>query len=238
MNAKESAEQILKHLESVYIPEHKFVIANVENFRHLDLAYYDKVQRYLEEQGFIFICNIEDLTLTEASGNVFYPVFLRVLVSKDGKIAAAIYHPKIKSLWRRVMLFVLGKKLGRIVDFESEFIDGSFICTCNAMSADVWTFPKLISSEFLHRDTKVSDLLSRHKTKINERANLDGVSFRLVRNYDDIISMQNRMNALKSAYRGEIGGITKQELDTIAPQHKDLNAVVHQEILDIQKRNG
>jgi len=234
MDTKEGAEEILRRIETVYVPKHKYAIVEPREFKHLDLAYYDKVQRYLESQGFNLICNKEYLTISEAPGGMFHRVLIRVLASSDGQISATIYHPKIRSLWLRILLFVLGKRLGRVVDFESEYSDGTFICTTNAMSAGAMSLPKQISSEFLHRDTPVEKLLARHREKLETRPKATGVSHRLVRSYDENIAMQNRMNALKSAYRGEIGGITKEELDRISPNHPDLTAEVHQEIKKLQ----
>ena len=230
MNAKEGAARILGRIEAVYVPTHRYVTVNARDFGHLDLAYYDKVQRYLESQGFRWIGDKENLTLSEAPGGIFHRVLIRVLVSADGKICAALYHPKIKSGWLRIRRFIRGKRLGRVVDFASEFSDGSFSITSNAAVAGKMSLPKQIRSEFLVRDTPAETVLIRHRAKLAVQTQAPDVHHRLVQSYDESIAMQNRMNALKSAHRGEIGGITREELDAISPEHPEVVERVHQEI--------
>ncbi|MBK8649949.1 MAG: hypothetical protein IPN16_26095 [Gemmatimonadetes bacterium] len=52
----------------------------------------------------------------------------------------------------------------------------------------------------------------------------------MIHTHEEMIASQNRMNALKAAYRGEIGGITKAELDRLATLGKGLTSDVHAEI--------
>jgi hypothetical protein len=239
MNTNEGAREILKRIEATYVPTHRYQTVDEKDFRHLDLGFYGKTQAWLEQKGFRFLCDKEDLTISEAPGNVFHRTMIRVMVSSDDKIATALYHPKIKPLWLRILLFVLGKRLGRIVDFETEFADGSFVCTSNALVASALSLPKQIDVEYHPAKTAIGALLERHLVRITEHAKNCKTPARSHRTNDDVVAMQNRMNALKAAYRGEIGGITKEELDRLSPNRPELTNEVYAEIskLNEEKKN-
>ena len=228
MTTREGAERILAHIEAIYQPQHAWASVRETDFGHLDLAFYRKTQRLLEEAGFVHLEDCEDLTIERAPANMLQRVLVRVLVSRDGTITAALYHPKLKSVYMRVILAVLGKRLGRITDFETEFTDGSFICTTNAMAAQAITLPDLIESEFLPVKTPPLELLERHRARVSRRIERSGLQARAFRTVAETRASQHRMEAIKAAFRGEIGGITREELETLS--NAKLAAEVHAEI--------
>ncbi len=237
MSQQKAAENIVRHTNAVYVPEHNYALVDAREFKHLDLAFYNRTQRFLESRGFSLLCDKEDLTISNAPSSVLHRLFLRVMTSADGNICAAIYHPRIKSFWLRWLLYFLGKRVDRVVEFETEFADGSFLSTSSAMSAGAMSRPRQIDAEHFPYNTSAETLLQRHLSKLEQRLKVPGTTCRPVRTFDDNIAMQNRMNALKAAFRKKLGGVTKEELDKISPGSKELNADIHRKIEKINEQS-
>jgi hypothetical protein len=218
MDSQEAAKKILADIEAAYKPTHEYVAVDEREFSHLDLKFYRETARWLEGNDFVQLEDKEDVTLARTPGNVLRRVMIRVLRLQDGTIMASLYHPKLRSWWLQVLLVVLGKRLGRIVDFESEFSDGSFVCTSNAMAAASIQLPPLIHVEYLPVRTPVAQVLARHRERVAAHLQQHpGVMTRRAMSADDVRRAQNRMNALKAAFRGEIGGVSLEELRRLAP---------------------
>ena len=214
----QAAHEILALLEATYQPTHRYVPADPAQYPHLDLKWYDATARTLSGQGFRTVRDVEDKTVTEAPGMVMSAILLRGLLSRDGTIIGALYHPHIRKTWLRFMLWLLRKLPQKTTDMETEFTDGSFVATTNAGAAGaaIENGP-MILAEFLPPGTPPLAVLERHKARVaahlRERP---GISARVLGDYDDMIASQHRMNALKAAYRGEVGMIRRDELDRLA----------------------
>lgn len=237
MNTQEGAREILAHLQALYVPKHEYVSVRDTDFPHLDLRFYQRARTELEAAGFLHLEDCEDRTLATVPGNVLLPVLIRVMVSADGAFTAGIYHARIKPLWLRALLFVLRKLPGRTVDLETEFADGSFVCTSNALGASAIKLPPLVRCEYLPRQTPLPRLLARHRERVAARQAEAGVPPRRLTSIADVRASQNRMNALKAAYRGEIGGITQEELEQLAVGGRAQAAEVFTAIQQLQARD-
>ncbi len=225
---EQAARTILAVIEATYQPTHHYVIVKASSFRHLDIAYYEKATRLLTARGFRVLADVEDTTITATPGGVLMPVMIRTLLSKDGTVMAALYHPRIKPLLLRLLLWVMRKSPGKVVDMETEFSDGSFVVTSNAASAAAITLPELIAAEYLPITARVHDVHQRHTERVAAHLRQrSGITTRSIRTHDELIASQNRMNAIKAAFRGEIGAITKEELDQLAVFGKSLTGDVH-----------
>ncbi len=212
-----AAHQLLAVIEASYRPTHHYVAVKASSFRHLDIAYYEKATRLLTARGFRVLADVEDTTITATPGGVLMPVMIRSLLSKDGTVMAALYHPRIKPLLLRCLFWVMRKSPGKVVDMESEFSDGSFVVTTNAASAAAIALPALIAAEYLPRTARVHDVHQRHAERVAaHRQQRSGVTARSIRTHDELIASQNRMNAIKAAFRGEISAITQEEVDQLA----------------------
>ncbi len=235
-----AARHILATIEATFQPTHHYVTVKASSYRHLDIAYYEKATRLLTARGFRVLADVEDTTITAAPGGVLMPVMIRALLSKDGTVMAALYHPRIKSLLLRFLLWVMRKSPGKVVDMETEFSDGSFVVTSNAASAAAIALPALIAAEYLPVTARVHDVHQRHTERLAAHLQQrSGVTTRSIRTHDELIASQNRMNAIKAAFRGEIGGITKDELDQLAIFGKSMTGDVHAAIIREQlKRAG
>lgn len=214
----QAAREILALLEATYQPTHRYVPADPAHYPHLDVRWYDATSRLLSTRGFRTVRDVEDKTVTDAPGMVMSPVMLRGLLSRDGTIVGALYHPHIRKTWLRILLWLLRKLPQKTTDMETEFTDGSFVATSNAGSAGaaIENGP-MILAEFLPPGTPPLAVLARHEVRVAKHLHeRPGISARVLTGYDDMIASQHRMNALKAAYRGEVGMITREELDRLA----------------------
>lgn len=229
MTTEKGAREILENIRSIYVPTHRFESVRLEDFKHVDQRFYATTRAVLEQEGFVFFEDAEDVTLASAKGNIFKRVPIRCMVSKDGTIMSGIYHPRLSSLWLRALLFVLRKRIGRIIDFETEFSDGSFVCTTNALSAGALESPPLIDAQYHPVKTPWATLLSAHRERVTRHQNAHSLSIVRIRSIAELRASQNRMNALKAAHRGDLKGITREELEKLSP-NKALAHEVHREI--------
>ncbi len=225
------ARDILAQIEATYVPEHEYVSVRESDYGHLDLGFYRRGRASLEAEGFVFLEDSEDLTLAKVPGQPFQPVMIRALASGDGSIMAGLYHPKARAWWMRLLLWVTRQKLGPTADLETEFSDGSFVCTTNAAMAAALDSPALIATETLPAGTSVERLLARHRERVAAwLARGGGIVARRVTGISELRAAQNRMNGIKAAHRGKIGGITREELERLSRGKEALAAEVHAEV--------
>lgn len=229
---QQAASRILDIIENTYQSTHRYVSANPRDFSHLDLKWYDATARLLNGNGFRSLADVEDKTITESPGTVLSAIMLRCMVSRDGTITSALYHPHLRSFWLRLMLRLTGKLPKHVTDFETELTDGSFVATSNAASAAKIATPPMLRAEFLAAGTPPLEVLQRHRQRVAEvLAANPNVTARVVRTHADMLASQHRQNALKAAYRGELGGITREELDALSNRwSKRVVPAVHEEI--------
>ena len=226
--AERAAKEILATIEASYAAGHDYVVVDPQSFRHLDLVFYERTAKVLSVEGFRRVADVEDRTITAAPGSVLMPVLIRSMLSKDGAIMTAMYYPRIKPPGVRFLLWMLGKLPGKVIDMETEFQDGSFVLTSNAAGAAAIDLPTLISAEHMPAKSSVLGVLQRHIVRVTAHAAArPGVSSKKIATLAELLASQNRMNAIRAAFRGEIGGITKEELDRLAIFGKSFTAEVH-----------
>ena len=76
----------------VVLPEYEYEMrpARVEDFRYLDLIFYENHQRRLEQRGFRILGDMEDLSLSSAGSAC--RTFMRYMIDGRGSVVANIYH--------------------------------------------------------------------------------------------------------------------------------------------------
>ena len=234
-----AAREILATIEAHFQPTHRYVAASAADYRHLDLGFYDRTARLLGSHGFRPLADVEDRTITEAPGTVLSAILVRTMVSADGTTMVALYHPHIRSIWVRALLWLLRQLPGKVTDMETECSDGSFVVTSNAASAAAIQNPPLIATEYLASGTPPLDVAARHAERLAEHlAARPGVTARIVTSHAELVASQNRMNALKAAYRGEVGGISREELEQLSTFGTALARDVHADIVREQVRRA
>jgi hypothetical protein len=234
----DTARRILANIEATYQSTHQYVPADLRDFPWLDHAFYDRTTRGLESAGFRRLGDIEDRTVSEAPGSVIRPTVVRTLTSIDGVIQAALYDVRARVWWLRVLLLLFRKMAKPVVDMETELTDGSFVVTCNAALAAAMTLPSLVSAEYLPAGTPAAAVYERHRLRVSEAlAARPGVAPRPARTLEELMASQHRLEAIKAAHRGEVGGITLAELEALSPAFsRTLAADVHAAVQEERQR--
>lgn len=236
---EKTAHEILAMLEATYQPTHRYVPANAADFRHLDLKFYDRTAELLGARGFRLLPDMEDRTITEAPNSVMSAILIRSLISRDGTVVAALYHPHLRSIFLRLVLWVLRKLPANVTDMETECSDGSFVVTSNAASAMMIDHPPIIATEYLPAGTAALEVYTRHTQRLAEHlATRPGVHARVINTAEEMVDAQNRMNAIKAAYRGELGAISREELERLSLFGKGFAGQVHDAIALEQQRRA
>lgn len=239
--ADKAAREILALIAATYQPTHEYVAADARRFGHLDMRFYERTTRLLGSNGFRTLADIEDKTITNSPNGVLMPVLVRTMLSRDGTVLAGLYHPRIRRIGLRLLLWLFRKLPGKVIDMETEFTDGSFVVTSNAMSAAAIDQPDaLISAEFLPGSVTALAVFHRHAARVAAHVLArTGVGTRAVSTLGEFLASQNRMNAIKAAYRGEIGAVTKAELERLSMFGKTVAGDVHAAVIREQlKRAG
>lgn len=235
MDAYESAAaRILSQIQATYVPTHNYVEVSSDEFRHLNLRFYERTLSDLAKMGFRHLTDFEDTTLTNVPGTIFPRIMIRSMLSPDGTIMAAAYDLKVKMLWR-VVLTLLRQKLKPVIDFETEYSDGTFVVTSNGEAASSMKTPPMIIAEYLPAGTPVKEVFARHLRCLEavEAVN-PSATRRSFANREEIVLAQNRMNAIKAAYRQELGGISVEELRAAFGRQSDVSSRIREKIQEMR----
>jgi hypothetical protein len=237
--AQNAARHILDSIAAHFVPDQEYVQVKEDDYRHLDLGFYRRTTEALEARQFLRLPDVENRTLAQAMGNVLQPVFIRPFLSPEGTTTVGIYHPRLKSWVLRVLLWLFRAAPGRTIDLETEFLDGSFVTTSNGMAAARLQPPPLIDALFLPYATPLQELLERHEERVqtHQRQSPRAV-VRPVRSFEEMIASQHRSERLKAAWRGEVGGVTREELERLSLFGKGAAHEVHDQIVQMRGPAG
>ncbi|GAG28806.1 unnamed protein product, partial [marine sediment metagenome] len=128
---------------------------------------------------------------------------------------AAVFHIGYSG-WYKLARFMGVIQSYKVVDLETEFSNGCFVCTSNADSG--FTHAPQIMGHHLPANSSVPALLRAHRNRIRQylRKNPD-VQAISIHSLQDAIESQNRQNAVQCAYRKSIDGtVLQEEMDKIA----------------------
>ena len=104
-------------------------------------------------------------------------------------------------------------KLGRTVDCETEFPDGRYLVTNNAQASSPLTRPPGFDEQILPSHTSYEVVFQTHQQRLKDfLAANPGVQPTIMRTVEESQEMQHRMQAVKAAYRKQIGTLTVDEL--------------------------
>ena len=205
-----AATNILRNARILYSGAHEYREVSLAEFPHLDAAFYDAGRELLEGEGFAWLADVEDVTVTSAGGPMM-PAAARVMAGDEGAIIAALYHARSARTGTGASF--------RIADFETPLRDGTFIVTSNAELAGRLASPPEVHAEFHAADTSIAALLLRHRSRVGEHA----------RSHPDVAPLptaslahalqhQERLDAIKSRFRASRQGVySAEELQRLAP---------------------
>lgn len=209
---KKGAQRLTALVRHLYAGRNEYREADLSRFRHLDLRFYDEAARVLEGEGFVRLADLEDVTCNEAPGGVGAPVFIRGLIGDGGRISAGIYHFRtlLRKTWQARLLG--GAKPAKVVDFETELSDGTFLTTSNAASARSMTLPSRVLADHLPSGCTPLEVLEAHRRRLADYlAEHPEAEVRPVTTLEQALEMGHRMQDLKAEHRRSMGGIVTQE---------------------------
>lgn len=215
LRGRSAAKSILDMQKKVFSARHEYRIVTPADFPEIALAYYEQMQHWLEFQGFRFLGDIENVTLSSTMR--WARAFTRHMASSDSLTTAEFYDIHVRG-WPRLlqMLGVLNKDF-RSIEFGSEFGDGSFVSVSNTLGANTTTPPEGVYVWRYPRSTAPQQLLAFHAQAVQYLlAQKPGVS--LVPHYTlaDDIEANHRAQDLRIAHYQAIGYMNREELSRIA----------------------
>lgn len=204
-----AAESVLRQIQTMWGQEHEFNQVQERNFRHLDLRFYARNQKELEGLGFWTLGDVEDVCVKNSRPDPH--TFLRVLVSYDGTVAAAIYHAKPTWLWR---LFCWIFKIGplKVYELETEFENGATLQTTICSPGVIGDHEQNAVHQHLDKRCPVAELLAAHRTKMNEMAAAQDTRPVVMKKLTDVCDSQNRALMRKRQHLEEIGWVSREYL--------------------------
>lgn len=221
MDEQEAAENIAAETAVLCIGQHEYAPADPKKFPHIDHAWLNRSQQELESLGFRFLQDVEDLTLARKSG---VKTFLRNHVSRDGSMMATLYHFKPGFLIR-----MLGGKDARVLDVETQFSNGEWICTGNAEAAGALQSPPGVDTLQMPAGTAIQTVLQAHQTRVtNKLARTPNIRPVTVSTIEDVLRAQNELQAIKADFRKQ-HGVSKAELEKVAGSSSPELDTIHAE---------
>jgi hypothetical protein len=201
-------------LDAVYGEPHELVRVSPAAFPEADLDFYDRVRAELETRKYRWIADVEDLTMSR-----IYPqnrTFLRLFIDAGGMIRASAYHlhPRgvVISLLQLVQLF---PRHLRVLELVSE-VQGTFLVTSNTHGVDRLEPPPEAKVERLPLASSISDIVSRHETRITEllRAHPER-SPTAFESLEDFLQSLARAHVAMARHRQKVGGLSRDELERL-----------------------
>jgi len=247
---RNEAKKILHSLRTLVAPQ-TIVETDASSFTHLNLDYYEHVQKKLTGYGFKFLADLEILEVSNSPSVLFKPTFIRTYASQDGSIAAAHYQlvPRMDRLipvllkgifnfrWIAAPAFFIQQlPIRNYFDFDSEFDNGQFLITTNASESGNLSQPNAIQSSYFPRATPLDDILKDHLTKL-KNCLTSGARAIPVHSLADSREMHNRLKQLKDAYRLSIDMISHSELRKLG-SNTELSEAIFAEIQQLIKEEN
>jgi hypothetical protein len=217
MSAIEKAASDIKKLnERIYVPRHEYRRVDAQSFRHLDLHFYDRTRDAFAAQGCAWLGDVENVTLKGTAND--FRTFIRFLASEDRTTCIGLYHPKPK-IWMRLLLWILRFKVGRTIDCESELSSGGYIVTSNAAEAGKLNPPPGFDIRYFPVGTDHDTVFRAHCQRLKDFLTANpAIRATTMRNPEEALEMQHRMQSAKAAFRKGIGYVTEDELERLGAE--------------------
>ncbi len=204
-----AALNILKKIQQTWGKEHSFLRTHENNFKHLDLVFYRKIQKQMETLGFTLLGNIEDLSIKESKPDP--RTFIRILINADATISAAIYHAKPKFPWPILCWFFKLTPL-KVFEFETEFENGITLTTSIAAALTQIDAPQEIVKQFCDKKSTVKELFNKHTAKMKRIQSENNTQAIKLHTLNDICLAQNRTIHRVRKHMEQNGWVSKEYL--------------------------
>jgi hypothetical protein len=205
---RKTDEAMIGAAKAMYGKIHEFRPATDEDFEDVDRNAYETTTREFIDAGFRHLGDIVDQTVQEL-GQTSPP--MRILASADGSTVAAVYHFNHPNVPQRS-----DGPATLICDLTSEFDDGTFLVTANTEELDETTAPPKIQRRQLPLESGLEMHRARHETEKQKLlAAKTGAKCVSISTLNDAIEMAKRVQAVKNAFRKDIGYIDPAEVRRI-----------------------
>lgn len=222
----EAANKLLDAQVALWGRPHEYRIVDPAEFEGADTGYYDDARRWLEGQGFVFLADVENVTLSGVMPNL--RTFLRVMTGDGGAVMAAAYQVRMEAAGAALLppgdeddaddaderdADRAGGAVRRInaLEFESELEDGTFLVTNALADSDRTGDVPGVDKLRLKAGTAPEDVLATHRRRLAD-ARTAGRAVRSLETYDDVMASQHRMHALKCARQRDIGFLDEETM--------------------------
>ncbi len=236
MQTRKIAQDILDTIRNNLYQSHQFRPANLANFSHLCRKFYTTSTDIMEAKGFYYSCDMENLSL-----KVHQPVprnFTRFLVNPNQDIQCAIYQIKPKFPWS-LMIPLFGMGPSKVIEFETEFSDGSFIISTLAGERSSPGEPDSINRYHFPKHISAPELYEIHKETVEEQLILNpAISTVRIISYDDLVASRNRQVKTIFLHLKNQGWVSKQYLYKQLGRKKELADEIYREVKMILVKEG
>ncbi len=208
---RRGARNALRTQKEIYSEEHAYRLVRPEEFADLDHAWYQWVTETLGGLGFIYLADIENLTVKAAMPSA--EAFIRVFVGENGTVTAGAYDVKLRGFMGALQGLGLLPRDLRTVDLESELSDGTFVATSNSLGADQSADIPGIHRTQMHRNTAPGQMLDSHRYTLRvvlER--LPGVEALRMETFEEVMESQKRQQLLKHRHKAGMGYVDREEI--------------------------
>lgn len=179
-------------------------------FPRLNQEFYDNAKAELEEQGFRYVADIEDMTLAASNSNPRSA--MRIMVSPDG-VMAAVLQIDFKFAKRLIARHLGGMRSPYFVEFVCEAIDGRFFSGVVAPPHMQPHEPPEVTVVALPTHLSPGEAYRQYLDSLTAflRKNPD---FELLRpkSLKEILASNHRQELQRVRYRSRVGALTREEL--------------------------
>jgi hypothetical protein len=203
------AYKILNRIRINYKLDPSYAEVDCRAFPHISKDFYETTQRSLEKMGFHLAGDVESDLLKRQTPNP--RTFLRLMISSDGCTDAAITHLSPAFLWR-VVLFFVGLRRTKLVEFQSELENGDQVSTTPIRQSSLLPCSPKIHRRCLPLEKSWESLYHQHLVHLDEVKKQTGCPARCHKNLTDIASFELSQARIQREYLKSIGWITKEYL--------------------------
>lgn len=214
--ARRGGRKLREDLDAAFSSGHEFVSVSADDYRDLDLQFYAQRLHEMEQEGFGWVDDVEDLTLSrQFPGN---RTFQRILVTPDGKMRASIYHLKPRGLLYRILTTLrLVPKEYYTVELATEFSGGYTLVTNNTKGVPILDMPPQLDILVVAPDTTTSEIVNLHLRRVEHfLEQKPEEEFYPAVSREQILSAVQRILIMCERFRKE-RGYTMEELERVSP---------------------
>jgi len=195
-----AAEDLSRQMTSLYAGPHEFLVAHPFSFP-FSRDGYDTVCADLSELGFVHLGSIEDRTVSDALPTM--RTFSDVYTNDSGDTFCATYRIQTPECDLQV------------VEFLTQFEDGTFLTTTNSTPAGWMERPPEIDTTIIEHGSTLQ-LSSRHAERLEEAKVAGEKRVLAIVSLEDVLATQSAFVALEVRHRQSVGYLTYDEVVTMS----------------------